>query len=89
MFKRAVAAIFAVAIIFAVGLFFGGFFYHWLGSKSGVIFNTATLLKKVQTLSQFVTVKYNLEKVVVLDERQMVRRQSCNPRGPRRRQGRH
>lgn len=67
MFKRAVAAIFAVAIIFAVGLFFGGFFYHWLGSKSGVIFNTATLLKKVQTLSQFVTVKYNLEKVVVLD----------------------
>jgi len=68
MFKRAVAAIFVVAIIFAAGLFFGGFFYHWLGSKSGVIFNTATLLKKVQTLSQFVTVKYNLEKVVVLDD---------------------
>src|SRR5580658_1440549 len=68
MIKRAAAAIFVIAIIFAAGLFLGGVSYQWLRSKPGTIFNTATLLKKVQTLSQFVSVKYNLEKVVVLDD---------------------
>jgi hypothetical protein len=68
MLKKAAAATFVIAIIFAAGLFLGVFYYHWLASKSGTIFNTATLLKKVQTLSQFVTVKYNLEKVVVLED---------------------
>ena len=68
MFKKAAAAIGVIAIIFAEGLFFGLFSYRWLASQPGRIFNTSTLLKKVQTLSQFVTVKYNLEKVVVLDD---------------------
>jgi hypothetical protein len=68
MFKRAAAAIFIIAIIFAGGLFLGVFSYRWLASKQPMIFNTATLLKKVQTLSQFVSVKYNLEKVVVLED---------------------
>jgi hypothetical protein len=68
MLKRAAAAIFVIAIIFAAGLFLGGVAYQWLRSKPATIFNTATLLKKVQTLSQFVSVKYNLEKVVVLDD---------------------
>ncbi|HUD82995.1 MAG TPA: DUF4230 domain-containing protein [Candidatus Saccharimonadales bacterium] len=68
MFKKAAAAIGVIAIIFAAGLFFGLFSYRWLASQPGRIFNTSTLLKKVQTLSQFVTVKYNLEKVVVLDD---------------------
>jgi hypothetical protein len=68
MFKKMAVAIGLVAIIFMAGLFFGVFSYRWLASKPGGIFSTATLLKKVQTLSQFVTVKYNLEKVVVLDD---------------------
>ena len=68
MFKKAAAAIGVIAIIFAAGLFFGLFSYRWLASQPGRFFNTSTLLKKVQTLSQFVTVKYNLEKVVVLDD---------------------
>ncbi len=68
MWKKAAAAVSVIAIIFAVGLIFGIFSYRWLAPQSGRIFNTATLLKKVQTLSQFVSVKYNLEKVVVLDD---------------------
>jgi hypothetical protein len=68
MLKKAAAAISIIAIILAVGLLVGIFSYRWMASQHGFIFNTATLLKKVQTLSQFVTVKYNLEKVVVLDD---------------------
>ena len=68
MLKKAAIAIGVVAIIFAAGLFLGVFFYRFIVPQSGHILNTATLLKKVQTLSQFVTVKYNLEKVVVLDD---------------------
>jgi hypothetical protein len=68
MWKKAAVAISVIAIIFAVGLFLGVLSYRWLASQPGGIFSTATLLKKVQTLSQFVTVKYNLEKVVVLDD---------------------
>lgn len=68
MMKKVAAAIAVIAITIALGLFIGVLSYRWMGSRSGLIFNTATLLKKVQTLSQFVTVKYNLEKVVVLDD---------------------
>jgi hypothetical protein len=65
--KKTVIAIVFTAIIFGVGLFFGLLSYRWLARPPG-IFNTATLLQKVQTLSQLVTVKYTLEKVVVLDD---------------------
>lgn len=39
-----------------------------LSGSSPKIYNTAILLKQVQTLSQLVTVKYVLEKVVILDD---------------------
>jgi hypothetical protein len=68
MMKKAAVAIGVIAITIAVGLLFGVLSYRWVASQSGRIFNTTTLLKKVQTLSQFVTVKYSLEKVVVLDD---------------------
>ncbi len=68
MFKKAAIAVGVLAIIFAAGLFLGAVFYRFFVPQSPRILNTATLLKKVQTLSQFVTVKYNLEKVVVLDD---------------------
>jgi hypothetical protein len=68
VFKKAAIAVSVLAIIFAAGLFLGAVFYRFVVPQSPRILNTATLLKKVQTLSQFVTVKYNLEKVVVLDD---------------------
>jgi hypothetical protein len=68
MWKKVGIAIGVIALVFAVGLCFAFLSYQWLSSRSPRILNTATLLQKVQTLSQFVTVKYNLEKVVVLDD---------------------
>lgn len=37
-------------------------------SSAGPILNTATILRQVQSLSQLVTVKYVLEKVVILED---------------------
>jgi hypothetical protein len=68
MLKKAAIAICVIAAIFAAGLLLGVLSYRFLAARPGGIFNTATLLKKVQALSQFVTVKYSLEKVVVLDD---------------------
>jgi hypothetical protein len=68
VFKKAAIAVGVLAIIFAAGLFLGALFYRFVVPQTPRILNTATILKKVQTLSQFVTVKYNLEKVVVLDD---------------------
>ncbi len=68
MLKKAAAALGVIAIIFALGLFLGWMGFKWFASPSGSLFNTATLVKKVQTLSQFTTVKYTLEKVVVFED---------------------
>src|SRR5439155_10493696 len=63
-------AVFAllVAIVFGSGLIIGILFPRWagVGSKPKV-YNTATILKQVQTLSQLVTVKYVMERVEELD----------------------
>jgi hypothetical protein len=58
----------AVMVIFAVGLFFGLLSYRWYQARARGGFNSAALLTKVQTLSQFVTVKYSLEKVVEFED---------------------
>jgi hypothetical protein len=51
------------------GLLLGFFLPRWSGfSSAPKIYNTATMLQQVQTLSQLVTVKYVLEKVVVLED---------------------
>jgi hypothetical protein len=68
MFKRAAVSLIVVALIFGMGLLAGFVFTRgglpgWQGRV-----DTAVLLKQVQTLSQLVTVKYVLEKVVVLDD---------------------
>jgi hypothetical protein len=68
MWKKAVAALGAFALIFGLGLFLGWVALRWFGLGSGGLLNTATVVKKVQTLSQFTTVKYTLEKVVVFDD---------------------
>ena len=58
-----------VLIIFAGGVWLGFTVRHWLKSGSGLREeNTATVVEQVQTLSDLVTVKYVLEKVVILED---------------------
>jgi hypothetical protein len=58
-----------LVVIFVVGLWIGYVVPRYLGLTSRpTILGTATVLKQVQTLSEFVTVKYVMEKVVVLDD---------------------
>jgi hypothetical protein len=58
-----------VLVIFAGGVWFGFTVRHWLKSGSGLHEeNTATVIREVQTLSDLVTVKYVLEKVVILED---------------------
>jgi len=68
MLKKAAAALGALAIIFALGLFLGLMAYRWFAPGAGGFLNTATVVKKVQTLSEFTTVRYTLEKVVVFED---------------------
>jgi spore coat protein CotH len=58
-----------VLIIFVGGVWLGFMVRHWLKSGSGLREeNTATVVEQVQTLSDLVTVKYVLEKVVILED---------------------
>ena len=66
---RPLLALLALVVIFILGLGLGFFALRWAGMGSGPKFyNTATVLKQVQTLSQLVTVKYVMEKVVVVED---------------------
>jgi hypothetical protein len=68
MLKKTAAILTIVLLVFVLGCFLGNFANRWLSLASPQILNTAAILKQVQTLSQLVTVKYVLEKVVVLDD---------------------
>ena len=71
MFKNrlTIIVLFLLALLFGVGLVLGLFLPRWGGFHSAPkVYNTATLLQQVQTLSQLVTVKYVLEKVEILDD---------------------
>src|SRR6185369_15442034 len=70
MFKRRVIlVVLALAIMFGVGIFLGVLLPRVLGLGSGTrMYNTATLLRQVHTLSQLVTVQYVMEKVVVAED---------------------
>jgi len=63
-------AYFALGVVFVVGLVIGIGVPRWSGwsSPAPKVYNTATVLKQVQTLSQLVTVKYVMEKVEVLSD---------------------
>ncbi len=57
-----------VAVLF-LGMYLGLTISHWFKTGSGLRFeNTATVVQQVQTLSDLVTVKYVLEKVVILED---------------------
>jgi hypothetical protein len=68
MLKKMAVAMAALFVIFAVGLLFGLLSYRWYEARVSRGYNGPALLVKVQTLSQFVTVKYSLEKVVEFDD---------------------
>ncbi len=66
--KRLFLTIF-VLIIFVGGIWLGFTVRHWMKFGSGLHEeNTATVVEQVQTLSDLVTVKYVLEKVVILED---------------------
>jgi len=69
MFKQRLAY-FALGVVFVLGLVIGIGFPRWAGwsGPAPKVYNTATVLKQVQTLSQLVTVKYVMEKVEVLSD---------------------
>jgi hypothetical protein len=65
----AALAVLGVILLFVLGLVFGLFLPRVVGTASApAILNTTAILQQVQTLSQWVTVKYVLEKVVILDD---------------------
>ena len=71
MSKRRLAAIlgFALVLVFSLGLLVGVVLPRMAGfGLTPRTYNTAVLLQQVQTLSQLVTVKYVLEKVVILED---------------------
>jgi len=68
MLKKAALAVAALAVIFALGLVLGVAGLRWLALGGAPAFSSATVLTRVQNLSQLVTVKYVLEKVVVYED---------------------
>ncbi len=70
MWKRRLGWIgLVMAAVFAVGLLLGLVLPRWAGFAAGPrVYNTATILQQVQTLSQLVTVKYVMEKVQILED---------------------
>ena len=66
---RPVLVTLAIVLVFGVGLWLGSVATRLLGAASHLkTYNTATILQQVQTVSQLVTVKYVMEKVVVLED---------------------
>jgi hypothetical protein len=64
-----VVALVGVLFVFVVGLWLGVVALRLVGIGGGLKFyDTATVLRQVQTLSQLVTVKYVMEKIVVLED---------------------
>lgn len=66
------AVLFAALAVAGCALFFLGMLAVKLGAAWGqpqpAVFNTSTVLKQVQALSELVTVKYVLEKVVIVED---------------------
>jgi hypothetical protein len=66
--KQILGTAMALAVLF-FGIYLGLTISHWLQTGSGLRFeNTATVVHQVQTLSDLVTVKYVMEKAVVLED---------------------
>jgi len=58
-----------LGVALALGIFFGSWLPRFLGVSSTTRpYNTATIIRQVQTLSELVTVKYVMEKVVIFED---------------------
>ena len=73
MEKRRFSIVVIIAVllvaIFIGGLGLGYLVPRWLGLlPRRVVYNTATVIQQVQTVSELVTVKYVLERVVILED---------------------
>jgi hypothetical protein len=69
MKKTGFALVTTVAlIVLALGAWLGFSFRKFMGNIGATAYNTATVVRQVQTLSQLVTVKYVMEKVVVYED---------------------
>ena len=68
MLKKLLVAGFLFALIFALGLTLGFVVKRFLPKSGLTTLSTPTILTRVQTLSQLVTVKYVLEKVVDVED---------------------
>ncbi len=69
MNKARILLTFVIAAFLLGGILLGTYLGRLLPSAGGMkSYNTATLLKQVQSLSELVTVKYVIEKVVVLED---------------------
>lgn len=68
-FIRLLLAVVAVLMVLALGVWLGFFVRRLLPGGSGpIVYSNATVLRQVQTLSQLVTVKYVMEKVVIFED---------------------
>ena len=65
---RVILGLATLVILFILGLWLGWGARRWETGSGPTAYNTATVLRQVQTLSQLVTVKYVLEKVVVMED---------------------
>src|SRR5882724_8124465 len=66
---RLLLVVLLIFLVFAIGAGLGFFVRHLAAGQSGTwALNTATVLRQVQSLSQLVTVKYVMEKVIVLED---------------------
>ena len=66
---RPLLAVVIVLLLFGLGVWLGLVGPRWLGLASRPrLYGTATVLQQVQTLSELVTVKYVMEKVVILED---------------------
>lgn len=66
---RQVLVTLIIAVIFLAGILLGFMLTHWAKPGGGIHEeDTATVVQEIQTLSQLVTVKYVVEKVVILDD---------------------
>ena len=70
MKQRLAIIILVLAVIFTVGLVIGVLLPRLagFGMARGRVYNTSAIVQQVQTLSELVTVKYVMEKVVIQDD---------------------
>jgi hypothetical protein len=64
---RGLVIVLALGVFLAVGLWLGFKIQQFIGGKT-TVYNTTAVVKQVQTLSQLVTVKYVMEKIVVHED---------------------